>query len=619
MNSLRWIIKCIWQWRNQEAIALGVTGAILGLQFTGGLQLLEWAVLDQWFRLRPAESRTVPIVLVTIAESDIVRLKQWPLSDDQLAELLRKLRHNRPAVIGLNLYRDLPVEPGHAELLDVFQTTPNLIAVEKAVGNATGAAVAPPSILRDRNQFAVNDLILDADGRVRRNLLSVNVNDTTILALGTRVALEYLNKQHVPQQNRDSKGTRIHIGKAQFQPLSPFAGGYVRADTGGYQTLSNFLVLPNGIPSVSLTDVLANRVPPGLLHDKIVLIGSKADSLWGDHFYTPYTTASQKTWSGVELQANIAAQIITSALEGRPLLQGVPEPWEWGWIVLSAGLGTILGWSLQSVGRNAIGTLVAVSSIFGVAYGLFLAGWWIVAISPLLALVVASLLSRAHWVWQTLREANQSLELKVEWRTQELLEKNTALKQEICDRQVAEAATEAANRALQQLAHADGLTQIANRRYFNERFQQEWHRLAREQLPLSLILIDVDFFKLYNDTYGHIAGDHCLIQIASALQSVIKRPADLVARYGGEEFVAILPNTSTVGAVTVAEEMRQAVGQLGMPHEKSSASSYVSLSLGIATLVPTSDQLPEVLLKAADTALYQAKSQGRDRCIPPYP
>ncbi len=174
---------------------------------------------------------------------------------------------------------------------------------------------------------------------------------------------------------------------------------------------------------------------------------------------------------------------------------------------------------------------------------------------------------------------------------------------------------EAANQELQRLASIDGLTQVANRRRFDEYLDAEWRRLGREQKPLSLILCDLDYFKVYNDTYGHLAGDSCLQQVAAVLRQSLKRPADLVARYGGEEFALILPNTDARGAVLVAETIRQGVRGLEIPHAKSPVSHYVTLSLGVATSVPTPEAIPDQLIITADEALYQAKAEGRDRVI----
>ncbi len=175
---------------------------------------------------------------------------------------------------------------------------------------------------------------------------------------------------------------------------------------------------------------------------------------------------------------------------------------------------------------------------------------------------------------------------------------------------------ELANRELQRLAALDGLTGVANRRRFDEYLEAEWQRMTREKLPLSLILCDIDFFKRYNDTYGHQAGDACLCRVADALRFCARRSVDLVARYGGEEFAVILPNTTVVGASQVAEEIRSVVNSLEIAHAKSTVSQHVTLSLGIACIHPTPNTSPTMLIAAADAALYQAKEAGRNRYCP---
>lgn len=168
------------------------------------------------------------------------------------------------------------------------------------------------------------------------------------------------------------------------------------------------------------------------------------------------------------------------------------------------------------------------------------------------------------------------------------------------------------NQELENLANLDGLTQVANRRRFDQILEQEWLRLRREKQPLSLILADIDYFKLYNDNYGHLAGDDCLKKVARTIYETVKRPADLVARYGGEEFVVILPNTSLPGALQVAENIREAVYNLQLCHETSPAKGVVTLSLGVSSLIPLADDAPQILIKKADQALYKAKKKGKN-------
>ena len=182
----------------------------------------------------------------------------------------------------------------------------------------------------------------------------------------------------------------------------------------------------------------------------------------------------------------------------------------------------------------------------------------------------------------------------------ELVEKRTA--------QLAEA-----NRALQQLSVIDSLTGIANRRRFDEVLETEWRRAMRSDTSLSLILIDVDFFKSFNDRYGHQAGDECLRRVAQTLDVVINRAGDLTARYGGEEFAVILQGNTAQGAIKVAEILRESIERLQISHVNSSVSNIVTISLGVATIFPEYDLLPAGLVAEADKALYLAKDKGRNR------
>ena len=184
---------------------------------------------------------------------------------------------------------------------------------------------------------------------------------------------------------------------------------------------------------------------------------------------------------------------------------------------------------------------------------------------------------------------------------------------DISSRKQAEEALRAANQELQRLVNVDGLTQVANRRAFDERLEGEWRRLQRAGRPLSLLLLDVDYFKPYNDHYGHPRGDECLIRIARAIREMLHRPGDLVARYGGEEFAVVLPDTDLEGAAAVAEQLRRAVGGLAMAHEVSPIGRRVTISIGVASSVPGGRLDQNRLIEWADQALYLAKRQGRDR------
>jgi diguanylate cyclase (GGDEF)-like protein len=173
----------------------------------------------------------------------------------------------------------------------------------------------------------------------------------------------------------------------------------------------------------------------------------------------------------------------------------------------------------------------------------------------------------------------------------------------------------AANRELENLSRQDGLTGIANRRYFDSYLLAETKRASRDRQPLSLILADVDYFKAYNDCYGHQAGDDCLRRVATVLKFVARRPADLAARYGGEEFAIVLPGTAMDGAVDVATTLAREIETLSIVHARAGSYDRISLSQGIASVVPAGDASPESIIELADQALYQAKQQGRNRYV----
>lgn len=189
-------------------------------------------------------------------------------------------------------------------------------------------------------------------------------------------------------------------------------------------------------------------------------------------------------------------------------------------------------------------------------------------------------------------QANQGLEAKVAERTAEL---------------------QAANQQLEVLSNTDGLTGLSNRHKFDQVWAQEWQRAVRQGLPLAVVMIDVDHFKLYNDQFGHPAGDECLRRVAAVLAHSVRRAGELAARYGGEEFVVVLPGLDADGALQEAERIRTEVSALGIPHTGSSAGAVVTVSLGVASRVPQREEGLYLLLQEADDALYQAKHGGRNR------
>ena len=216
---------------------------------------------------------------------------------------------------------------------------------------------------------------------------------------------------------------------------------------------------------------------------------------------------------------------------------------------------------------------------------------------------------------EELKLEKADLEILLDTTTEHADLVESQLHNEICDRQKAQAALSLANRELEKLSVLDSLTQVANRRRFDDYLLQEWQKLKQEQAPIALILCDIDYFKLYNDTYGHPIGDYCLQQVALAIECVIESTPGLVARYGGEEFGIILPNIDAPQAFKIAQKIAVNVNQLHISHQKSLVSEYVTISLGVHSLIPDSESTPELLIALADKALYEAKERGRNRAF----
>ncbi len=562
----------IWEWRSVLLVAPCVATFAIAVESLAFFQLLEWVMLDTFFRARPSEPVDSRIVIVTVDESDLKQLGGWPICDQQLAQVLTNLNAYQPRVIGLDLYRDFPVGTGYESLVEVFLSTPNLVGVEKVVG----PRVDPPPSLKAQGRVGIVDMVLDADGKVRRAVLAVDdpKTETLKLNLAVKLSLLYLEPEGIELEDQDLATHQRVLGKAVFFPFHPNDGGYVRADAGGYQILINFRGLQEDFQTLSISDVLENRIPPDLVHDRVVFIGATAESL-NDFFLTPYNQSGHTPHrtSGVIIHANIVSQILSAALDGRPMIRVWSTPTQWLWMLLWSFIGatgfhvvlrlngvkTNLPLGLMILGQVLGGGLLVTSGFL-----LFLNGWWVTVAAPIGAFSLSAIALTIYEI-----QANR------------------------------------------RLAYIDSLTQISNRRYFDEYFDLHRSNSKHDNKPLSLILCDVDYFKAYNDTYGHQAGDECLRQIAQGIAKGI-REQDILARYGGEEFAVILPNTTPEIALEIAEEIAIQIAALKIESANPQVSRYVTLSCGIASTLVRANFSPFQLIAGADASLYEAKQQGRN-------
>ncbi|MEM9537044.1 MAG: CHASE2 domain-containing protein [Cyanobacteria bacterium P01_E01_bin.45] len=377
------------KWVGTFAIAIGTAIPIVLLRTIGLLQGWEWNAMDLMVRWRAMEPPDPRIAIVTVDEQDIEFVGRWPLPDAVLAEAVSAISEHNPRAIGLDFHRNLPVNPGHEQLVEVFRTTPQLVGIERAIGDRLPAA---PELER-RGQVGFSDVVLDSDGTVRRALLSVQLGEGDIRqSFAVRLALNYLQDEEIGVAPVEGDAGRLRVGRQIFERFEPNDGGYVRADAGGFQVLLNYRGSTADFDTIPLREVLQGNIPDERVRDRVVLIGLTAQSA-SDWFLTPYSDrwfGFPKISPGVVIHANTVSQILGAALDGRSLIRVWPSSLEIVWIVAWAVVGSALVYLVRSLRRLAAAVLVAeIMLVVGCAWGFGL-GWWIPLVPPLLACVVAA-------------------------------------------------------------------------------------------------------------------------------------------------------------------------------------------------------------------------------------
>ncbi|ERT08370.1 adenylate and Guanylate cyclase catalytic domain protein [Lyngbya aestuarii BL J] len=385
--------RLLWDWRGVWITTPSVAVVVILLRLTGILESLEWSVYDQYMRLRPVEPSDERIAIIGLDEADMKYIGQGYVPDGVYADLLRKLIAMQPRAIGLDIYRDLPYEPGHEELVEIFKSTPNLVGVEKVIGDQLRQRVSPPPQLKAKGQTGANDLILDEDNTIRRALLvQRNQDGETYYSFPLYLAMLYLQAEGISPQVVEGTDNWWKFGDVLFTPFQTNDGGYVGADAGGYQVFLNYRGPISTFETVPYRDILEGQVPPDWGRDRIILIGSVGES-FQDLFVSPYTLLANERIPGVEIHANITSQIISAALDDRPLIKTASELIEWQWILIWSAIGASLTWKLRSARdvkrfllREVGFFVLATGVLFLTTYLGFLQGWWIPIIPPFLAM-----------------------------------------------------------------------------------------------------------------------------------------------------------------------------------------------------------------------------------------
>jgi CHASE2 domain-containing sensor protein len=377
-----------------------VIAAVISIRLLGLLQIHEWMMFDYFSRLCPAPSQNSQVVIVGIDEIDLAQVGSYPISDRVLTQALRNLAAKNPSAIGLNLFRNLPVDPGNADLLALLPQLSTIVGTEVALNADPALNVKPaPAIPSDRVGFS--DVVIDADGRLRRALLaSPNWEGKIKYSLPLRLAQLHLTQQGIAFQHGKKSSDPLRFGSVLLPRFQKNSGGYIRADANGNQMMFNFCGNSKKLPVLSLRDVLNNQFSPDIIRNRVVLIGMTASSV-KDIFFTSAFQETMLSSSpnfglqmpaeqliyGVEVNAQTVHQILGAVLQNRPLIHVVGEFWEYLWILAWGWIGVAISILLQSPWKSVMGVAVATGLLLGGCFlSLSMTGLWLPIIPAILTL-----------------------------------------------------------------------------------------------------------------------------------------------------------------------------------------------------------------------------------------
>lgn len=390
-------------WKRNLLPGLTVLGLVILARILGLFQGLEWKTLDTLLRLRPAEPQDERILIVGLDEEDIQQIGTYPIPDGDLAQLLQTLNQAQPLTIGIDIYRDLPVPPGHQALTTTLATTANVIGIEKLLNDPV--PILPPASLPPEQVGFVN-LPIDGDGFIRRSLLGMATETGDYrFSLALRLAEQYLTAAGQPLGNGQRDPVAMRFGPTELVRFQPNSGAYVGADAKGNQILLNPRSGVNPFRVVSYRAVMAGQVEPAWIRDRIVLIGVTSLSTKDLLNSAAVVAENPGLVFGVELQAHATSQIVSAVLDQRPLLHVWPDAWEYLWIVLWGGAGMVLVRRLSTPSAYLLVIILAGVGLVGLSYTLlWQAGWWIPLVPTLLAFTINGLVLPGFYLYdQTLR------------------------------------------------------------------------------------------------------------------------------------------------------------------------------------------------------------------------
>lgn len=529
-------------------LSLAAAGLCVGVRQLGWLQSIELIVFDRLVQLQTPVEADPRILIVGITEADIQRLDQWPMSDRTLAQALANLQANDPKVVGLDIYRDIPQEPGHQDLLTQLKAD-NLIAIE-----TVGSVPAPASIPPERVGF--NDVVLDSDGIVRRNLLAGTVDDEIFYSFALRISQNYLGREDFPITLKDD---RLNIGNVPFKRLGSNAGSYQDIDSAGHQIMLKYRPALPVARQLSLTQVLEKDFQPEWIQGKIVLIGATADSA-KDSFLTPFTrmNANEALTPGVTIHAHMVSQLLSTILDNQYPIWFVPEWAEMSWILVWAMAGGLISWKIRHPLSLVACNIVAIAGLGLINYGTFLQAGWLPTIAPLASLITSQGLIISY-------------------------------------------------KRFYDSTH-DVLTGLLNRENFIRQLKNLITISEADNSRYAVLFLSLKRFNVINESFGFDVGDEVLCIVVERIQQFLKGQAK-IARVGTDEFALFVDNIQAVQDIrTFADRINQ---EIELPVELHGKVIFLTSSIGIALNQPDRTYLPEDLMRDAHTAMYRAKTQGK--------
>ena len=537
-------------------LTIFITFIVITVRRFGGLQFLELIAYDWMVNLHIQEEIDPRLLVVEITDKDIEQQNSWPITDETTALLLEKLQQHQPKVIGFDLYREVPYPPGTEALRQELQKD-NVVVIE-LLGDGENSVSAPPGVSQE--QIGFNDIVIDIDDVLRRNLMYVKFGegkDRELYSFSLRLSLKYLEDRNLQFQVNDNS---LQIGEVVFPDLQANSGGYQieTSETAGWQILINYRS-PNIAQRVTLTEVLTGQVAPNLIKDKIVLIGTSAPSI-KDILPTPYR-GSQTFMPGVVAQAQMVSQILNVTLDDARLFWFWPELVEGFWIWCWSLWGAAIAWRLREPLLIVTAGIASIVSLGVICLATFSFGGWIPSVPAALTLAVTM-------------------------------------------------ASVLGYKSLYNLFY-DSLTGLPNRTLFTKQLRELKQRNRSKSRGLIAILcLDLDRFKLINDGLGYQAGDRILIATAQRLQAHLDSKA-ILARVGADEFaIAFKTTENTAEAIVVAEKLER---ELKIPFKLREQDVFTSASIGLALNRVGEDFQPEELLHSSQTAMFKAKASGKSR------